>query len=146
MICVDASLAAKWIFTEDYSEQALSLVTNCARARQRVIAPPLLPIEVTNIIRRRMLSESLTLADAHQFLTRFMAFPVSLRSPATLYEQALTIADTHNLPAVYDAHYVALAQMVGCTLWTDDRRLLTALGGKLTFVKWIGDYVAGEPL
>jgi predicted nucleic acid-binding protein len=60
--------------------------------------------------------------------------------PSALYRQALVIADTHQLPAVYDAHYVALAQFLGCALWTDDRRLLRLLDGQLPFVRWIGDF------
>lgn len=39
---------------------------------------------------------------------------------------------------------MCLAQTPGCDLWTDDRRLLGALGGTLPFVRWIGDY-AGQP-
>ena|GEM_PF-3721782 len=54
MICVDASVAAKWLFPEEYSAQALSLVNHAAAAKERIIAPALLPIEITNIIRQRM--------------------------------------------------------------------------------------------
>ena len=142
MICVDASLAAKWIFPEDYSDKALALVTQSAQMGERVVAPALLSIEVTNIIRQRMLRDHLTLDEAKKLLEQFFAFAISITAPAALSETALTVADAHRLPAVYDAHYVALAQLLGCELWTNDRRLLRALGGKLAFVKWIGDYPA----
>ena len=46
----------------------------------------------------------------------------------------------HELAAVYDAHYVALAQMLGCSLWTADRNLVNAVQEKLPFVRWIGEY------
>lgn len=140
MICVDASLAAKWIFPEDFSDKALAMVTECAEIGERMVAPPLLSIEVTNIIRQRMLRNHLTLDEAKKLLEQFFGFATTIASPAGLSETALTLADAHNLPAVYDAHYLALAQLLGCDLWTDDQRLLRALGGKLTFVKWIGDY------
>jgi predicted nucleic acid-binding protein len=48
------------------------------------------------------------------------------------------LADEHNLPAAYGAHDVALAELLGAALWTADRRLLRALGGRLPFVRWIG--------
>jgi hypothetical protein len=56
VICVDASLAAKWVLPEDYSDQALALFTATAEAGEPIVAPSLLPSEVTNIIRRRMLA------------------------------------------------------------------------------------------
>jgi predicted nucleic acid-binding protein len=57
-----------------------------------------------------------------------------------LYDTALVIAEQNHLGATYDAIYVAVAKSTNDELWTDDRRLLRALGGRLPFVKWIGDY------
>jgi predicted nucleic acid-binding protein len=37
-------------------------------------------------------------------------------------------------------HYIALAELLGATLWTADQRLLRALSGRLPFVRWIADY------
>lgn len=146
MTCVDASVAIKWLFTEEYSVEALALVTTAVRNGQNVVAPILLSSEVTNAIRRRMVRQGLTLADGQRVLSHFLTFPVTLMAMGTIYQDALVIADAFGLPAVYDAQYVALAQYLGSTLWTDDRRLLRVLGGKLACVKWIGDYVReGEP-
>src|SRR5687768_12706516 len=39
---------------------------------------------------------------------------------------------------LYDA--VIVGQRLRGALWTDDRRLLRALAGRLAFVRWIGDY------
>lgn len=140
MIGIDASVAAKWIFTEQYSEQARALLRAALSAGERIVAPPLLPIEVTNVIRQRMRQEGLPLPEARQQLAAFLAIPVTLRAPRTLYRRALEIAQEHDLPAAYDAHYVALAERLRCVLWTDDQRLLRALGGRLTFVRSIVDY------
>ncbi len=140
MIGVDANLAAKWIFAEEFSGRALGLLAKCIQAGERICAPPLLTVEVTNIIRRRMLREGVTLPQAQRLLGQFLAFPVTTVSPSSLHERALALAEEYGLPAVYDAHYVALAAFLECELWTDDRRLLRALDGKLSFVKWLGDY------
>lgn len=150
MICVDANVAVKWILAQEHSDKALALMAACAQQRQRIVSPPLLPIEVASVLRRLMVSgppaDRLTLPQAGTLITTFLAFPITLAAPAGLYHAALSIAEAHNLPAVYDAHYVALAQLLGCDLWTDDRRLLRTLGGRLAFVKWIGDYTEGQPL
>jgi predicted nucleic acid-binding protein len=140
MICVDATVAGKWLLPEEYSEEALDLIEETARAGERVVAPQLLPVEVANILRQRMRREGLALDQARLLLARFFAFRVTLRSSAALQDRALQLATTYDLPAVYDAHYVALAQQLDCDLWTDDRRLLRGLDGALAFVRWIGDY------
>ena len=57
-----------------------------------------------------------------------------------MYLRALRLAAEHGLPAAYDAQYLALALTLGCDFWTDDRRLLTQLGGRVDRVKWIADY------
>lgn len=145
MICVDASVAAKWVLPEPYSPEALALVTTATRTSQVVVAPTLFPYAVTNTIRRHMFREALPMSGAARLLARFLAFPVSLMAPAGLHEHALRLASTYGLPAAYDAHYVSLAQTVGCDLWTDDQRLLRTLGDRLPFVKWIGDYAGARP-
>ena len=133
---------------EDYSENARALYRACVQAHERLVAPPLLPIEVANVLRQRMRrgQPQLSLAEATELLQQFLTMPLESASPPGLYDLAMKLADAHNLPAVYDAHYVALAQLLGCNLWTADERLVNSLGGKLPFVKWIGDYNEGNPL
>lgn len=140
MICADASVAAKWSFVEEYSGEARALLRDALAQQEPIVAPPLLPSEVANIIRQRMRQGQVQLDEARALLAQFLALPISLQTPQTLYDQSLVLADQHNLPAVYDAHYVALAELLGATLWTADQRLLRALGGRLPFVRWIGDY------
>jgi len=140
MICPDSSVAAKWLFAEEHSAQASALLRTALTAAEPIIAPPLLSSEVTNLIRQRMRQGELERAAARAVLARFLAIPISFQTPEMLYDRALVLADELNLPAVYAAHYVALAELLGATLWTADRRLLRALGGQLPFVRWIADY------
>ncbi len=143
MIGVDASVAGKWVLPEDYTTQALALVHVAVQADEWIVAPPLLPFEVTNILRQRMRRRGMPLLDAEQALVEFATFPVTLISSDELHRHALSIAEVYGFPAAYDAHYVALAQILECELWTDDRRLINAVSHRLAFVKWIGDYTAG---
>jgi predicted nucleic acid-binding protein len=142
VICVDASVAAKWILTEEYSDQARALLRDTLEAAEPLAAPPLLPIEVTNILRQRVRRGDLTLVEAQERLAAFLALPVALDAPDMLYARALEIAEQYNLPAAYDAHYVALAESIDTVLWTDDQRLLHTLGGRIPFVRWIAEYGA----
>ena len=141
MICADASVAVKWILEEDYSDEAKALYRATLRAGEPIVAPPLLPIEVTNILRQRMrAADGPTLGEATALLDDFLAFPIDLHNPAGLHRRALVLADAHGLPAAYDAHYLALAELLDCELWTDDQRLLRLVANSLSFVRWIGDY------
>ena len=140
MIVLDASIAVKLVLTESYSDKVLALVTAAAQAAEPIVAPPLLPFEIANILRRRMVRQGLSLSGADQLMADFLTFPIILTAPPGLYQRALAVADAHQLSAAYDAHYIALAEQLGGELWTDDQRLLRALAGGLSFVKWIGDY------
>ena len=140
MIVVDASFAVKWLFAEDHSDTADALAAAMARQGEPIIAPYLLPIEVANVIRQHRRRGALTPEEAQGRLARFFSYDVRLRAPAALTERALAIADEQDLAAVYDAHYLALAELEACDLWTADRRLVRMLAGRLTFVRWIGDY------
>jgi len=143
MICIDASVAAKWLFEEEYSDKADALYQACVSAGVPLVAPPLLPIELTNLLRRRMVRDRLSLEQASELLEQFLSFPVSLVRPDRLHQAALALAATYNLPAAYDAHYLALCQLLGCAFWTNDRTLVNTLGNRLAFVRWLGDF-SGE--
>lgn len=144
MICVDASVAAKWLLEEENSAKADALYQACVRGGSPMVAPALLLVELTNILRRRMVRDGLLLEQATQLLERFFTFPISVVNHETLHHKALALAATYDLPAAYDAHYLALSQMLGCAFWTNDRNLVNTLGNRLDFVRWLGDF-AGEP-
>lgn len=148
MICLDASLAAKLLLAEDDSARARALYRAAIQAGEWIVAPHLLASEITNILRQRMRrgEQRLSRAEATQLLQRFLGLPLELLTPVSLYELALTLADDHNLPATYDAHYLALAHQLGCSLWTADERLANAVAGRLPFVKWLGTYAEGDAL
>jgi predicted nucleic acid-binding protein len=141
VICVDASVAIKWLLNEERSDRAIVLYEATAKANQPIVAPPLLPLEITNILRQRMRADDgISLTRATEHLAAFLALPIEFHNPAGLHFQALVLADALGLPATYDAHYLALAEQLGCELWTDDLRLMKHVAASLPFVRWIGDH------
>jgi predicted nucleic acid-binding protein len=141
MIVLDASVAAKLVLTDEpHADKTLALMRDSLSRSEPVVAPALLPSEVTNILRQRMRRTQMPLQVARQLLADFLALHITLATPAGLYDRALELADQHNLSAAYDAHYLALAQLLGCELWTADQRLVNAVVAALPFVKWIGAY------
>lgn len=140
MICVDASVAVKWFFVEEYSDQARSMLQAALESNEPLVEPPLLLSEVTNVVWQKVRRGQVSLEHAQGLLERFLSLPLLIESPPPLYERALVLADRCDLAAAYDAHYLALAETLGATFWTADARLVRALNGRLPFLRWIGDY------
>ena len=138
-LVLDASLVAKLLFTEPYSDTTEALVAEAGRLDWRMIAPPHMRAGVANTIRRRTRAEGKPLTHALYPLGRMLNLPILVVDPPVLYPAALQIGEAYGL-STYDALYVALARALSCDLWTDDRRVLRALSGRLPFVRWIGDY------
>ena len=146
MVVVDVSLAAKWIFPEVLSELATLFLADHTHRSETLIAPVLFRHEITNVVRQRVRRGEITASESPLMLARFLAFPVEIRpldrlAQVNLHGLALDVANRCNLSATYDAHYVALAALNECDLWTADQRLIRELGGAMPFVRWLGDYV-----
>lgn len=138
--CIDACVAVKWVLPEHDSDQASALFDHLTAVKASLIAPPHMPIEVVNTIRKKARRQEITPADSEDALAAFLALPLSIAMPDGLYESALLLATRFDRPTVYDTTYVALAEMAGCDMWTADQRLLNALGNRLPFVKSLASY------
>lgn len=145
MISVDSSVAVKWLLWEEHSAESRALLRSQLEQQEVIVAPPLLPMEIANILRQRIRAGTLTHRQAETRLTHFLSLPLLFLAPAALYSRALAIAVAHNLPAIYDSLYVALAESERCPLWTSDQKLIRAVGETFPFLRWIGDYQRTTP-
>lgn len=141
MICVDASVAAKWFLHEEvHADRARTLLRDCLAGAEELIAPPLLYSEFANVAFQQVRRGLNPPSWGAETIDAFIALPVQIVAPYDLYTDALRIAAEHDLPAIYDAQYVALAQYAGCDLWTDDNKLIRTVQNELSFVRSLGDY------
>ncbi len=138
LVVVDASLAFKWIRTERFTSEARELLVEWMRGDVQRIVPPLFAYEIANALHRNARSGTATRADLER------AFDAVLRQVSvhhfdlTMLKRAMAIAAEFRLPAAYDSQYVALAETLGCELWTADERLWNAVRARFPFVRWIG--------
>lgn len=144
MICFDASIVVKWLFVEEHSTEAQAMLDSSVDAEDSIIAPPLLFSEVANVVRQRQRRGSLEIDEARTILASLLALPITILSPDALLDRALVLAHEYDLPAIYDAQYVALAELTGATFWTADQRLIRALADRLPFVRSIADWRPDE--
>lgn len=138
-LIADASTSTMLLFPEPLSPRAIALFRDAQRLGHRMVAPHILPVEVTNAIRRNMRRARLPLAVAQATLDDFLLLPIDLEGDDDPHRQALRLTAAHSLRA-HDAHYVALAERLACDFWTADERLLRAVAGRLPFARHIRDY------
>ena len=94
-------------------------------------APHLMPTEVANILRRAALSGDVSQELASIAHAELSALQVELVPYEAVAERAWELR--HNL-TIYDASYVALAELLDWPLATLDLRLASATGPTCTFV------------
>jgi predicted nucleic acid-binding protein len=94
-----------------------------------LLAPELLPFEVTNVIRRRELAGLVSADQAVQAHVDLLDLAIELWPCEALADRAWALR--RNLSS-YDASYVALAEFVGATLVTLDGRIAAAPGLRCT--------------
>ena len=117
MIVVDASAA-------------LSAVLNAGPARralggEQLHAPHLIDSEVANGLRRRVAAAQLSAADGWSALHTWRSLGMTRYPVFALLDRVWELRD--NLSA-YDASYVALAELLSCSLLTADKTLSRAPG------------------
>jgi predicted nucleic acid-binding protein len=121
-VVVDASVAVKWYVDEPGARAARDLVAS----GERLVAPTLVLTEVANALwrkRRLKLVEADQARRAVQTLPRVLHVLEPLED---LNEDAFALADDLDHP-VYDCLYVVLAERIGASLATMDRRLIDRL-------------------
>ncbi len=138
-IVVDANIVFSWLVPVDYSPQSRILRQNWELGRTRIAAPYLIRSEVTNAIHRQVTQGNITVDGAVELVLRFLEQDIDVIEDRGLYRQALELASALGLPAAYDCHYLALARILDCELWTADRRFYNAANNSHPRVRWIGE-------
>ena len=126
--CVDASLVVRILGA---NSAALAVWEQLVQLDGDLIAPTLLYYEVANALYQHQRTRKISVETAQDGLRRAMSLPIELHGDSRLHSRALEIAHEQELPATYDAHYVALAERFRVPLWTCDRRLADARGDGL---------------
>jgi predicted nucleic acid-binding protein len=117
-LCIDASIAIKWVIEETGTQEALAL-----RERARLIAPDLLIPECANILWKKVQRKELHKNEALLAARLLQGAEIELLPTRSLLEATAQLAIELAHPA-YDCVYLALAMEQGCRFVTADDRLL----------------------
>ena len=138
-VVVDASLAFKWLVPEKNSDKARELARSWDSEGTQPVAPHLMPVEVANALHRRVVRNELDVQDAIRLIENLLATGIALRETNYLHSRTLELASLLRQNAVYDAHYLALAEALGCELWTADQRFYRAASSTMSSLHWLGE-------
>jgi predicted nucleic acid-binding protein len=140
-VCVDATIVIRRVaFPEDAPVQRVW--DTWEEVKAELFAPSLLYYEVTNGLYRYQKQGWLKPETVAVSLDAALSLPIELVGELDLHRQARTIAERYNLPATYDAHYLAVCERMGADLWTSDQRLVNTL--KPFQVEWVRQVGGGE--
>ena len=84
-VVVDASLAFKWLVSEENSDRAQALSRSWVNDGIQATAPYLMPVEVANALHRRVTRGELAVSDAVRLLEHLLASGIELRNEQDLH-------------------------------------------------------------
>jgi len=141
-VCIDANLVVKWYTLEDYQAQAWGLLDECERRGIGMIAPDCILSEVGSTLRRHVYRGTLTPENGAIAVSKLMRAQIRRFDIRDLFVDAWAIAEKYNLATLYDAYYLALAELRGCDFWTADERFINSVTG-ISHVRFIADFTPG---
>ena len=144
LVCVDANITLKLILAEPNSFLAVALWEEWSQQDVTIIAPYLWGYEVTSVIRNQIHRRKLSVALGLEAFSVIHQLPIQLIHPDNLYQRAWSLANHFNRPAAYDAHYLAVAEIMNCPFWTADERLFNAVSSELSWGHWLGNYSTSQ--
>lgn len=104
-----------------------------------VTAPSIITYEVTNAIWQYEQAGDLSTDAAVRSLNRLNLLSIHLISTGEMHVRALEIVRRFPERKAYDPHFVALADLLGCELWTSDKKLYNRLSRHLTWVRLVDE-------
>lgn len=133
-ICIDANIIIRLTLKLD-DEIIKQLWATWMSEDYNLVAPTLLYYEVANGLYQQEKSGRLSTELVRNALDFALNLPIQLVGDVTLHQRAHALAAEYNLPATYDAHYLALAERLNIELWTTDAKFFNTV--RSTGVEWV---------
>lgn len=106
-----------------------------ARSGADLIAPAFFEVEANSILRQKTaLRKELTSEEEEIAFQRLGELPIRTLSVPVQRQRAWEFARRFDFPIIYDATYLALAELSGGEFWTADERLVRRLKDQLPLV------------
>lgn len=136
-IIIDASVAAKWLLSDEADFIADSIKRAFVDRQITVAVPIFIFYEVNNLLKSAVLSNRISSQDSLDFCENFLNLNFNIHSSKLLLKNTLRTALKLEISS-YDASYIALAEYLQIPLYTADEKLVKKAKSRL--VKNLSDY------
>lgn len=135
LLCLDTSVFVKYLTPDEHEERAQALVEEALLRDASLVAPAFLWTELGSVLRKKARQHLLTPEEARGLWEAFLELPIQELDGGALRARAWALADAYALPTLYDAAFLACAELAPQLLarsgsgefWTADAALLDAL-------------------
>lgn len=104
-----------------------------------VFAPALLPYEVTNAMWRFENRGELSPGAATFSIKQMNDLQIEVVGTGEIHLRALEFVRRFSESKAYDSHFLALADILQCELWTADKKLFNRVGQHLSWVQLVDE-------
>lgn len=133
---VDASVALRLVVMDELSPAAEAVWSGWIRSDAEIIVPALFHAEVTSTLRMRVHSGRSTPAEGAEALEIALLWNVTTwPRDREIQRRAYDLATRFGQSRAYDSQYLAVAEALGCELWTADKRLYNGVQHHLPWVR-----------
>jgi predicted nucleic acid-binding protein len=139
-VCIDASLALTWLLPAEQDGIASILRRKWDEQGVEIITAPLFHAEVTLVLSEQVYFKKLLPEEGEEVFSVYLGMGVKSIDTPEIQKKAWELAKKFNLPRTYDTQYLGVAELKDCELWTNDRRLVNSLRGKVSRIRWVGEY------
>jgi predicted nucleic acid-binding protein len=105
-----------------------------------MVGPAIFHAEVTSVIRKHVYFKRILPDEGEEAFSLSSGMEIGILDGPEIRKRAWQLAKEFNLPVCYDMHYLAVAELEDCELWTTDRKLVGLSRGKNRRVRWVGEY------
>lgn len=142
---MDSSVLIKVLVPEEGSEAAEKLVETAVDYGFEVVLPSFAWVEVGSVLRRKSKNEGISAAEVEEAWEIFQNLRlITYLESAQIRQLAWKMATEYDLPTLYDAAYLAVAEIASersgekCEFWTADKKLFNAVKAKKDYVRLLG--------
>jgi len=125
--CIDTSVWIPYLVPETLQTQARNLIFPLLTSNVRLIAPAFAWVEVGSVLRKKVRLGTITASQAAGFYDDFCQMPVDYLDSDAIRVKTWAIAQQFSLATLYDAAFLAVAELESAQFWTADQSLLNTL-------------------
>lgn len=139
VLCLDTSVWIPYLVPETYQLQARVIVEEALSLNIPLVAPAFAWAEVGSVLRKKTRMGVISTEEALGFFEDFCELPIDYIEEEAIRVRSWEIAEQYRLLTLYDAAFLACAEMTSAEFWTADAALVKQITPRPTYLREIGE-------